>query len=409
MTLAHTTTERRLSIFVSPRPRLDSLTGLRWWAAFGVFLFHMGVLAELPGVSGLANYGYMGVAFFFVLSGFVIAWSHRDSTSAPTFYWRRFGRIYPAHFVALLIALPVFYSANPDASADWVKPYDWGILSLSIPLLQGWSNDPVVLFSGNPAAWTLTAEFFFYAITPLLFVAMRGLRARGAAVLAVVSAAAIVTYPIGKLKAPELFDMIPPPVARVSEYTLGVALALLLMSGVRVKVPPLLVGSAIAAVVVAQVFVAPRFPDIYLIAVFSKLIVPILVLLFALLIYSVALRDIRGGFSSYRNRVLVKLGEVSFAFYLVHATVLYTFLAIFGYQGSSWRNLGWYAVTFVVALALAWLLHSFVEKPCERVIRGWRSRHDAAKAAKSAGADPAPAPVAADPAAKAANPAGGAR
>lgn len=50
------------------RPRLDSLTGLRWWAAFGVFAFHMANLAPLRHQS-LFNVGYTGVSFFFILSG----------------------------------------------------------------------------------------------------------------------------------------------------------------------------------------------------------------------------------------------------------------------------------------------------------------------------------------------------
>lgn len=87
-------------------PRLDSLTGLRWWAAFGVFLHHMTNLAPLPVHAALALGNY-GVMFFFVLSGFVLTWS-AQAVSTSTFYWRRFARIYPAHLVALALAVPVF-------------------------------------------------------------------------------------------------------------------------------------------------------------------------------------------------------------------------------------------------------------------------------------------------------------
>ena len=60
--------------------------------------------APVPGLGAVARYGNHGVAFFFVLSGFVLTWS---------------ARIYPAHVVALLVAIPVFYSvtsATPDPS-----------------------------------------------------------------------------------------------------------------------------------------------------------------------------------------------------------------------------------------------------------------------------------------------------
>lgn len=55
---------------IKVRPRLDSLTGLRWWAAFGVFAYHMANIAPLN-VQHFFNVGYTGVSFFFVLSGFV--------------------------------------------------------------------------------------------------------------------------------------------------------------------------------------------------------------------------------------------------------------------------------------------------------------------------------------------------
>ena len=121
-------------------PRLDALTGLRWWAAFVVFVFHMvnrHRAAARADRRGLQPSGYLGVTFFFVLSGFVLTWSARPERDKRTFYWRRFARIYPSHFVTLLLAIPVFYSFS-SRPGSWVKPFDLGILSLSVVLLQGW-------------------------------------------------------------------------------------------------------------------------------------------------------------------------------------------------------------------------------------------------------------------------------
>lgn len=62
------------------RPRLDGLTGLRFLAALLVFLHHIFSasivphgLARIPGTKDLAQLGAVGVTFFFVLSGFVLA------------------------------------------------------------------------------------------------------------------------------------------------------------------------------------------------------------------------------------------------------------------------------------------------------------------------------------------------
>lgn len=99
--------------------RLDAITALRWWAALAVFLFHVRNIVPLPGaVAEFARFGYLGVAFFFVLSGFVLTWSWRPTVDKRTFYWRRFARVYPLNVVTLLLAIPVFYSFNPNPRAD---------------------------------------------------------------------------------------------------------------------------------------------------------------------------------------------------------------------------------------------------------------------------------------------------
>lgn len=127
-----------VSALPNPTSRLDSLTGLRWWAAFAVFLFHVRNVVRMPApISDFVSFGNFGVAFFFILSGFVLTWSWRERVGVGTFYWRRFARIYPLHLVTLLIAIPVFYSFAPNPEQTWVKPVDWGVFILCLLLLQG--------------------------------------------------------------------------------------------------------------------------------------------------------------------------------------------------------------------------------------------------------------------------------
>ena len=51
-------------------------------------------------------YGWSAVALFFVVSGFVIHLSFLNSKASTTaqFYWRRFWRIYPSYFFAMVVA-----------------------------------------------------------------------------------------------------------------------------------------------------------------------------------------------------------------------------------------------------------------------------------------------------------------
>lgn len=347
----------------SHAPRLDSLTGLRWWAAFAVFLHHMGTLAPLP-IKGFLVFGNFGVTFFFILSGFVLTWSARPGLAVGTFWWRRFARIWPAHVVALALAVPVFYSLSPDPRQWWIKPLDPSVIALSVVLIQGWWRDPAILFSGNPAAWTLTCEAFFYALHPLLWRGYLRLQrvgvlsaTMGVVALAVLLRVAILIWPTGPLAG------LPLPVFRLTEFVVGIGIARAMRLGWRPPVRPVityvLVAAALGAGYAFREHVAARFLNEVIIA------------LFALMIAAVAGRDVVSAPSLLRSRPLVVLGEWSYAFYLVHATVIYAVHDLFGAHRTSWSGIVWYPVLLAAALLAAGALHVLIERPVEQRLRRW--------------------------------------
>ena len=109
--------------------RLPSLTGLRWLAAFIVFGFHIGTLGVIhrpPSPPGgptnrggqllrsweaVFGQGDIGVAFFFVLSGFVLTWVAKPTDTRTAFWRRRVAKIYPNHMVtwAIVIGITLFW------------------------------------------------------------------------------------------------------------------------------------------------------------------------------------------------------------------------------------------------------------------------------------------------------------
>lgn len=331
----------------------------------------MGNLAPLP-IAGALSLGNYGVMFFFVLSGFVLTWSTNAAVSAPTFWWRRFARIYPAHIAALLVAIPVFYSFAPDPADWWVKPVDIGILVLSVFLLQGWSRDPVVLFSGNPAAWTLTCEAFFYTLHPainrlLSRLTLRRTFAAGAALLAAGFAYRALTVLL-----PETFGApVPFPVARLSEFVLGMCAAHAIRVGWRPRLSPVAVY-ILGAAFLSWLLLSPSLlPGGLVGAGIRASANEWMIILCLLLIIAVAARDLTGRRSLLRSLPLVKLGEWSYCFYLVHATAIYVVLAQIGPRAPGWGNLAWYAPMLLVSIVLAAALHYGVEKPAERAMREW--------------------------------------
>ena len=108
------------------RPPLPLLTTLRFFAAAEVVAFHV-VQAKTNGAIpegflwGLVSGGYAAVIFFFVLSGFILAYAHTGDSERTacnvkaTRFWRlRFARIAPAYYLALLLALPIIVQVIAD-------------------------------------------------------------------------------------------------------------------------------------------------------------------------------------------------------------------------------------------------------------------------------------------------------
>lgn len=344
----------------------------------------MQVFGALPYPFDLPNrLGYLGVTFFFVLSGFVLTWSMRVSLPVSTFYVRRFARIWPAHIAALLLAIPVFYSFAPDPAQTWVKPFSVPILLLSVLLVQGFSRDPVILFSGNPAAWTLSSEAFFYALHPFLGRLLRRTSMIGALSVVLATIVLAFTYRTVTLIDPEAWwaGGMPLPIARVPEFIIGMAIAWAFLQGWRPRLP-VWAGWLAFSAIIGWITIGPRpylGPLSELSGTYSN---ELAALACVLLIVSVVARALRGGRSWLQHPIMVRLGTWSYAFYLVHATVMYGVMNLIGGpRGPGWSNVVWGAGIFAVALAIAAAIHYLVEAPFERIIRRWKDRSDASRTA----------------------------
>lgn len=271
-----------------------------------------------------------------------------------------------------------------------MKPLDVGVLLLSVLLIQGWWREPTILFSGNPAAWTLTCEAFFYALHPWISRVLRLLSSR----LAVGAALALIGLSFAwrtvELLGPGMLPGgLPWPIARLGEFVLGMCLAHAMRTGwlPRLRAGATMVASllllAVIAVTVATSWLGP------LEAVIRPFINEWMLVTCAALITAVAARDLRGGRSLLRHPVLVRLGEASYAFYLVHATVIYAVLSVVGRQLGP-IALAWYPLMLAVCIAAAFALHLLVEKPMERRLRRWGDAREERRRAvrRSSGEEP---------------------
>ncbi len=162
----------------TPQGRLNWVELGRGLAALVVVIYHASLMMQLPQYSGKIFmqgwffWGFLGVDFFFVLSGFIILYVHFNDINVPSralrYGWRRVARIFPTYWLIFGFALVLNVAIQNDKAPIGGL---WLVQQLSLwPGQEPWLGP----------AWTLRFELIFYAIFSLLLF-KRGL---GAAVLA---------------------------------------------------------------------------------------------------------------------------------------------------------------------------------------------------------------------------------
>jgi len=157
------------------RNKINGLQSLRALAIFSVALFHFTYRWEstIGGKYRFANpiflMGHFGVQVFFMISGFIIYKTLRETPNFKTFFLHRLVRlIVPAIFLEVLILIVAKYSGIPDFQ------YGAQIKNLlpSISLIDpGWWNlvfhSKLTWISG--VQWTLSIEVSFYLLAGCLY------------------------------------------------------------------------------------------------------------------------------------------------------------------------------------------------------------------------------------------------
>jgi peptidoglycan/LPS O-acetylase OafA/YrhL len=153
------------------KTELPALTGSRFYAALIVFLSHA---ALLPGMERMTagklifNAGVVGVSCFFVLSGFILTYNYevafRDGVCRSSYFrfvWDRWTKIYPAHLLMLLVAIPLQIK-SPNL------PLDWRALPFHVLMAQCWwpVTRPTFHQYLNVPSWSISCEWFFYLVAP---------------------------------------------------------------------------------------------------------------------------------------------------------------------------------------------------------------------------------------------------
>jgi peptidoglycan/LPS O-acetylase OafA/YrhL len=345
------------------------IQGCRGIAALLVVLFHLAaaVAAEkyfgVPLFSQMLRFGSSGVEFFFVLSGFIIAFVHFDDLGQPSllprYLLRRAIRVYPAYWI-IFIVTGLFAMMTP-AFREGV-PQDGVLLVKSLALVP---QDPqVVGGTGAPlivVAWSMQYEIVFYAMFALFIISQTagavGFTAYCGWWLLSTFWPAVPPFPLGFME-PHFFV----------NFGMGI-IAAWLSRRQCVKAPlawiviGLTVYAALAAFENGEMLIGnldrypPRLPEVSLGYGFAS----------ALLVCGLVAAE-----RSHQRplpRTLMLLGEASYALYLLHYPIISAGCKILSRLGS---NFVLATMAFAIILAACCLVsvafHLAIERPLLRAL-----------------------------------------
>lgn len=323
--------------------RVDGLDVARFTAALMVVAFHYtfngivnGKIASLdpmPLVNAVTRYGYLGVEWFFLISGYVICFS-AQGRSARAFALSRALRLYPAYWFAVLFTATVAWFWGGELMA--VRPKQ---VLVNLTMLQSYVGVPHV----DGVYWTLAYEWAFYALVwavlwcggqrvlPALFVGWPFL-------MALAYACGVAGWPFlggyyAYFAAGAIFALLAQrprqPLAIVS-LLLAYGLCLVFTVG-NAGLMTRNTGSAFSSGVIAALVTA-------FFATFAVLLVP-------------AVR-------AWRLPGARLAGSLTYPIYLLHAHLGYMVISRFADRGNPWPVVG---LTVGGLLLLAWAVHEGVE------------------------------------------------
>jgi peptidoglycan/LPS O-acetylase OafA/YrhL len=344
---------------ISMKERFVFIDALRGMAALSVVLFHTIETDQIPALKAampgwfvlVLEHGNLGVAIFFVLSGFVIAFSlDGRPMSLPTvgrFMLRRSVRLDPPYWLAIIITISFSVLASTIVKGRPVQTFSAEQILAHLFYVQnllGYENI-------NPVFWTLCLEIQFYLIFALLLTT-----GRAATTLTIGAMIVSLLWPLGI--GTDFWPGLFPPLWH--GFLLGVAVYWAL----RGKLPTYLFGAYVLIIGAAAITHENSF---------SIVCAATAVVIFA--VGAVGRLHL-----SLNWRWLQGLGAISYSLYLIHNPITgatFRFGKMLGGHTITWDAL-WWLLSIFACIAVAVLIWILIERPSTRLARKIPLRRESA-------------------------------
>ena len=347
--------------------RLDQLTFTRFIALLMVLFYHGagGIYLrsfDIFPLSPLLHAAPTAVSFLYVLSGFVMVlvyYRPAQKFDIRSYWTARFLRIYPLYIVSFLMVWYYYFDISR------IKPQK---ILANIFVIQAWI--PKYAQSFNYASWSMTVEFFFYAVFPffILWSYRQSTKKLITVSLILWTVSQLISYVlwIGYFPEQELF-IVYFPLFHLNSFIIGVVGGIWYMRvGQTQEIKPVTNSLVLAAGVLfaaGYTIISTVFTQLpHDLQPMSGLLAPI----FTLIIVALALDKTRLS-KMFSHPVLVTLGETSFALYILHVPV--TWIYIRALETSSLADpqlvLDYTYLPLMISVGL--LAHFYVDRP----LRNW--------------------------------------
>jgi peptidoglycan/LPS O-acetylase OafA/YrhL len=307
------------------KSRIGVLDSLRAIAALAVLLFH---------TTGYRfNIGHYGVQLFFIISGFVIFKTVESAKTPREFIIKRFFRLYPAYWVAIIITTIVVNSYSVTKHVG-VKEFVF-----NLTMLQEYFKVDNIDWS----YWSLTPEllFYFYMTLLIFFKAVKYI------------------YPVCVVWV----------IIILCNYFLNIENHFIWIKLFNIRHGQLF----IAGIMFYRVFNKEGNIIYNYILILVSFITSILVytpqygfsdiVIVITLCYLVFLLFINEKLSFLKFRPLVFIGTISYPLYLIHQRIALTIQEHYNYTS----NYFLVVLLVLIFIAVAWIIHILVEKPGQNI------------------------------------------
>lgn len=352
---------------------IKSIQSLRGIAAILIFYHHFGfenVFAE--------SFGDFGVAFFMTLSGFVVtlAYGERfradahsgDDAKHPAlrFMLSRLIKIYPLYLLCWLLAVAFLpYRGSREG------------IALSLVMLQSWVPEADVYFAGNGVAWFISDLMFCY----LLFVPLMRFTGRWPRLAAILAGVYFIGYFSVVLTVPQSMVhgiVYISPLMQLSSFIIGMGLCGLYRKigesawaeriGGRCGLVAINVAELAAiALVITAMWNYDNVPQRYSFASYWWVAVALVIIVFSV-------TDRHPGVLGRLLHLppLLRLGDISFSFYLLHMLAIRAWRALMeatGVRTESFPLLLQSVAVIAILCCLSYLVRRYFDLPAGKWLR----------------------------------------